>query len=41
LSIFAARNTTPPGDILNLAGVSLLLLFAIVATAAIADRNAR
>jgi hypothetical protein len=41
LTIFGAINTTPPGDILNVAGVSLLALFLIVAVAAVADREAR
>jgi hypothetical protein len=41
LSAIGAAGTAPPGDILNLAGISLLVLFVIIATAAIADREAR
>ncbi|HUO87647.1 MAG TPA: hypothetical protein VMU08_00620 [Rhizomicrobium sp.] len=41
LTVFGATSTTPPADILNLAGVSLLALFAIIAVAAAADREAR
>jgi membrane-bound metal-dependent hydrolase YbcI (DUF457 family) len=39
LTVFGAVNTTPPGDILTVAGVSLLTLFVIVTIAAIADRE--
>ncbi len=39
LTAFGAFNTTPPGDILTVAGVSLLTLFGIVTIAAIADRE--
>jgi hypothetical protein len=40
LSIFGATSATPPGDLLNFAGLSLLVLFTIVTIAAIADRKA-
>ena len=38
LTTAGAIGTTPPPDILTLAGVSLLVIFFIVATAAVADR---
>ncbi|HXC54611.1 MAG TPA: hypothetical protein VNU97_04905 [Rhizomicrobium sp.] len=41
LSAAAAFNTTPPGDILGVAGASLLALFVVVTVAAIADRETR
>ena len=41
LSVFGAAGTAPPGDILNLAGISLIVLFVIIAIAAIVDRDAR
>jgi len=41
LTVLGAYNTTPPDDILTVAAVSLLVLFAIVTLAALADREAR
>jgi hypothetical protein len=41
LSVVGAFNDTPPGDILTLAGISLLVLFAIATAAAMIDRNTR
>jgi hypothetical protein len=41
LTVFGAVNTAPPGDILTVAGLSLLAMFAIVTIAAMADRETR
>ena len=41
LTAVGAYNATPPGDILTVAGTSLLALFVIVTIAALADRETR
>lgn len=41
LTTFGAYSTSPPPDMLTLAGVSLLVIFVIVAVAAVADRPAQ
>jgi len=41
LTVFGAYSTSPPPDMLTLAAVSLLVIFVIVAVAAVADRPAQ